>query len=82
MTHGDQYKTIVGAFLKECPVKVQGYAMVAVGEDGQLYWGGSFPLACDKKIRMVQFLNLLLRDIRASLRSCKDHDHNRRRTNG
>jgi hypothetical protein len=79
MTHGDKYKSIAGALLKECPVPVEAYAMVAIGEDGQLYWGASFQCACDRKIRMVQFLNIILRDIKSSIRSCKVHDHSPRK---
>lgn len=75
MNDGDQYKTVVGALLKECPVRVQGFAMVAVGEDGQLYWGADYPVPCDRKLRMIQFLNIIVRDVRDSLKRCRAHDH-------
>lgn len=79
MNHGDRYKTIVGALLKECPVRCEGFAMVAVDEDGQLYWGADYPIPCDRKLRMIQFLNIIVSDVRDSLKRCREHDHLTRR---
>lgn len=38
----ENWKEIKTSILAEIPVKVAGYALVAVAENGELFWGANF----------------------------------------
>ena len=82
--HTDNWHALNGALFNACPSKPVAYALVAVGENGEVYWGASYGGPDKARAAIVQWAGVIARDVkdyqkRENARIAKANEYNDRK---